>query len=355
MTQPANSPADSLGLEARIEAIWPVAAWRDLNAVVAVSGGADSVALLRALQKIKGQHGGNGDLFVAHVNHHLRGKESDLDQSWLEQQCQTLNMQLMVADADAAAVAATDGDGQEAAARKVRYRLLAEIAESVGARFVAVGHHRDDQVETVLFRLFRGAGLHGLVAMRPFRSLTPSVSLVRPLLSCTSQELRDYLDDLGQAFRIDASNADATFKRNRLRQEVLPLLREHFNPEVDAAICRARDQLAAAAEVIDRCVQDLLERCRVELGADGSATMLIEPLLDQSEFLAIEVVRHAWREASLPEQGMTERHWKAVFDLIAGRSPARLQLPGGVQAWVEAGRLHVHGVRCTDEIQVRRA
>ena len=125
------------------------------------------------------------------------------------------------------------------------------MAEAVGARFVATAHTRDDQVETALFQLLRGAGLRGLAGMPFSRPLSPSVALVRPLLDCERSVLRRYLASIGQTYRDDATNADPHFARNRVRNELLPYLREQFNPEVDQAIARTADIAGEAERLIE--------------------------------------------------------------------------------------------------------
>ncbi|HEY3393570.1 MAG TPA: tRNA lysidine(34) synthetase TilS, partial [Lacipirellulaceae bacterium] len=160
-----NSPAE-IALEQHIAAAWPVAAWRDSHVVLGVSSGPDSVAMLRAMMSIKAQGGGRGRLFVAHFNHAARGADADADQAWLDALCRRLDVPLETARADTS-IASLTGDGWEASARAARYKFLTHTAEKFGARFVAVAHTANDQVETVLHRILRGTGLAGLAGMRP--------------------------------------------------------------------------------------------------------------------------------------------------------------------------------------------
>ena len=191
---------EKLDLPRRLVADWPLAAWDGVHVLAAVSGGADSMALLRALVAAKASaasvarsSGAAGRVFAGHVNHQLRGRGSDDDEAWLREECHRLGVPLVVRRSNTAALAARDGDGIEAAARDERYRLLVEMADEVGARFVATAHTRDDQAETVLFRLVRGSGLRGLAGMPRSRALSPSVTLVRPLLACGREDSRTYL------------------------------------------------------------------------------------------------------------------------------------------------------------------
>ncbi|MBA3480806.1 MAG: tRNA lysidine(34) synthetase TilS [Pirellulales bacterium] len=316
-----------------LAAAWPPERWRDVHVVVAVSGGADSMALLRGLLDLKRRAGGAGRIHAAHVNHQLRGEASMADEAWLCRQCAELDVPLEVERFDTAALAAEEGDGIEAAARDARYRILTALAESLGARFVATGHTREDQVETVLFRLLRGAGLRGLAGMRRTRALSPSVALVRPMLACGRAEVMAYLEGIGQAFREDASNRESRFARNRVRLELLPLLREGFNPDVDGAILRAGELAGEAQALIEDLAEELFARCRGSHVEGGGVTFETAPLAGQREIMVCEVLRHAWRAAGFAEQSMTQQWWRdlAQFSQSPGAGGA-LNLPGNVRA-----------------------
>src|SRR5262249_17579379 len=155
------------------------------------------------------------------------------------------------------------GDGVEAAARDERYRLLADMAEEAGARFVATAHTRDDQAETVLFRLLRGSGMRGLAGMRRTRGLSPRRALGGPRLAGSRSDLRAWLESVNQSWREDPTNAELAFARNRIRGELLPYLREHFNGDVDAALVRAAQQAAEAQEFVESLGTEMAARCGV--------------------------------------------------------------------------------------------
>lgn len=323
--------SESLTLPERLVAAWPAAQWRDVHVMAAVSGGADSVALLRALSEAKRAAGGAGRVMAAHVNHLLR-EESNDDEAWLCQQCLQWDVPLAVKRVDVNQLAAQRGDGVEAAAREARYRTLAQMAEEAGARFVVTAHTRDDQAETVLFRLVRGTGLRGLAGMRRARALSPSVTLMRPLLGCTRAELRAYLDALGQSWREDPTNLDSRFARNRLRETVLPLLREGFNPEADAAVVRAAELVGEAQDVIDSFAATLAETCGASADA-GGVTLHTAPLAGQPALLVVETLRQSWRAAGWPEQAMTHGWWSRLASLAQAEDDDRvLNLPGNVLA-----------------------
>lgn len=201
----------------------------------AVSGGADSVALLLLLQQLSLQL--PFTLKAAHLDHGLRPESGD-DARFVEELCRSLQVPLRVESADVRELASERGEGLEAAGRFARRRFLERLASEDDCNRIALGHHANDQAETVLFRLLRGSGLTGLAAMRPRSGL-----YIRPLLSFEKGDLQNWLRATGVSWREDASNLDPAFSRNLIRTEVLPELRR-LNPQVDGALCRFSSQVA---------------------------------------------------------------------------------------------------------------
>jgi len=322
---------------------WQPAEWREVNVAVALSGGADSMALLRALSQLKQQAGGSGKLVALHVNHQLRGRDSDQDAAWCQQQCDTLAVPLKVLRCDTAQCAAETGEGIEAAARAGRYQLLTTTAEQLGARFLTTAHTRNDQVETILFRIFRGTGLRGLSGIPRTRFLTPSLTLIRPLLDCSREMLTEYLTAIGQSYRTDRSNDDHRFTRNRLRHELLPLLREQYNPELDSSLLRLASQAAEAQQTLELQAQGLLEAAQSTENAPPkiqTLTLHIRSFADHHKIVVCEALRIAWREAGLAEQAMTYESWNRLASLVEHpREGAILNLPGNVRASIAGEQL----------------
>ncbi len=219
--------------------------------VVAVSGGVVSVALLRALVELV-EEDFAATLIVAHLNHGLRGPAADADQKFVEDLAQHLGLECETSRADVTAEAAARGIGIEEAARDTRRRFLTEVARRHGARKVALAHQADDRVETVLFRILRGTGVEGLAALAPRAPLAPEewIEIIRPLVRVTRSDCLAYLAAIGQAYREDETNQSDAHARNRLRNELLPLLAASFNERVDEAILRLSDQATEAAEVL---------------------------------------------------------------------------------------------------------
>lgn len=331
---------------------WPVDRWRDVNVLVAVSGGPDSVALLRGLDELKRDAGGAGRLLAAHVNHQLRGADSQRQQAWVETLATNLDLQLFVQQRAAASRAAADGDGIEAAARAERYEALVELAQQTGARYAALGHTRDDQAETVLMRLLRGAGLRGLGGMRRTRALADGVSLIRPLLTVSRAAVTAFLADLGQASFHDASNDDPRFTRNRVRHEVLPVLRTACEGELDALLAELATDAQAAQDIVEAAARAALQPCllpRPDAGVGIDATPLLavdaEQLGAHPDYLQLEALRLAWRDADLPEQAMSRRHWEQLGALAGDAAATPVNLPSNLRARRDRQTLIVERLR----------
>ena len=208
-----------------------LAACEGQSVVVAVSGGGDSVALLRALYDTRlDLH-----LSVAHLDHHARGDASRADAAFAAELAGSLGLPFDLGD-----WTPTRANHFESDARKARYAWLAEVAARREAPFVATGHTRDDQAETVLFRILRGPARAGLRASPLGDGWAEGVTLIRPLLDASRAELRRYLAEIGQPFREDASNADPSRTRNRIRSDLLPKLAAEVQPARGRSVGAAR-------------------------------------------------------------------------------------------------------------------
>jgi tRNA(Ile)-lysidine synthase len=293
--------------------------------VVAVSGGPDSVALARAL--LAARPGGT-PLVLAHLNHQLRGGDSDADEAFVRDFAAGMGLTLVCHRLDVAALAA--GENLEAAARRERYRWLAGVARSHGLNFVATGHNANDQAETVLHRLLRGAGLDGLRGIAARRPLENGVEVVRPLLGVTRDEVVAYLAELGQPSRHDASNDDRRFTRNRLRHELLPLLARDYNPRVVEVLTRLARQADEAAREEEVQAIELLRRA--ELPRAGATVVLDAAALRTASRREVRAaLRRVWRREGWPMDRMTFADYDRVAALAEVERGAH-DLPGGVQA-----------------------
>ena len=205
-----------------------------------LSGGADSVALVMVLREA------GFEVVGLHCNFQLRGAESERDERFVRQFCADYGVTLLTTRFDTLAEAEAHGESIEMAARRLRYAWFAEVADAAEVRsVVCVAHHADDNVETMLLNLVRGAGLHGLTGMQVENDL----GILRPLLTSTRQEIEAYLSERGKTFVVDSTNADVQYRRNKIRHEVLPLLRT-LNPSIDRTLTETMHRLREAEQAL---------------------------------------------------------------------------------------------------------
>ena len=205
--------------------------------LVALSGGADSVALVHALHRLGGRAPACGGyrLTAGHLNHQLRGDESNRDEQFVRELCQRLQIELIVERTDRLRGSAN----LEERARDLRYEFLHRVADRIGARQIALAHHADDQAETVLMRLLRGSGIAGLSAMSP----SGPGRLVRPMLSLNRLHILAYLDAIGASYVTDSSNLSSAFLRNQVRHQLLPMLERDYAPRLSRRLAGLSDEM----------------------------------------------------------------------------------------------------------------
>lgn len=320
-------------LEQTLSEMWPPTDWRDVTVLVAVSGGPDSVALLRGLQRVS--HQKEGRLIAVHFNHGLRGLESDGDQQFVEQLCQRLQVACDVGHAPSERLAPEQGVEEEA--RRHRYRFLSEASRRWGARYIAMAHNADDQAETILHHIVRGTGLAGLVGIPPTRPLSEMTTLVRPLLFVGHSAIKDYLRGLGQPYRQDSSNKHLGFTRNRIRHQLLPLLRDQFNPRIAPSLVRLGNLAREAQGIIEAAIEPIWQQAVLRRTADR-VELARDVLLHPSPFLLRELLVQVWKAQQWPRQEMDERQWSRLSAFIRDESPGapgRFSLPGPVEVSIE--------------------
>lgn len=300
--------------------------------VVAVSGGPDSVALLRLLLALPVPR----DLVVAHLNHQLRGAHSDADEMFVRRLHAALapaasaRFELRYEKINIADRARAESDNLEQVARTARYDWLGRVARESGVPLVATGHTADDQAETVLHRLMRGAGLRGLRGIAPRRPLAPGAELMRPLLGTTRTELRAYLAEVGQEYCLDRSNFDLRLTRNRIRHELLPFLAAHFNPAIAAVLCRLAEQADDVYREVEAGGHRLLGEA--EHARAGPVVVLDRAVLAAApRNLVRELFRLLWDREEWPMNAMDFAAWDRLAEVAFGRLPS-VDLPGGIRA-----------------------
>ena len=294
--------------------------------VVAVSGGPDSVALLDILDYIKEELG--LELFVAHLDHRLRGEEARRDAEFVESIASARGLPFVLGTEDVGELARREGLSLEEAARKARYRFLERVCRNLRAERIALGHTSDDQAETVLMRLVRGGGRRGLAGMAPKRG-----KFVRPLLPVSREEVLEHLRERGLDFVEDSTNRDTYFLRNKVRHILLPLLRESFNPRISEVLCREAEVLRDEDDYLESRAEDALREALREVG-EGKVVLDIGGLLNYHIAIRRRVVVSACRRLGCPSDfEVVERV------LRLAEEGGLIELPGGVRAQASEGLL----------------
>lgn len=347
-------------LEQKLAREWPPATWRDVTVMLAVSGGGDSVALLRSALAIRG--GGRGQLVVAHFNHHLRGPESDEDAAFVSDLCRQLDLPCELGHSECIDRASDDGpsdsrsahptDVSEEDAREARYGFLRQTAKRIGARIVATAHTADDQAETVMHRILRGTGIAGLAGIRRTRELIPGVSIIRPLLAFHRSEAVQYLQAIGQPFREDSTNRDIRFTRNRIRLELLPQIVEQYNTNAVEALTRLASIAEDAQTVIDGLVANLTGQC-IENVSKYEVKINCRQLGSTSPYMVREILISIWRDRGWPQQAMSYDKWDELARLTKGGQAVddrrKKIFPGGICAERTGDLLLLLAERAEDE------
>jgi tRNA(Ile)-lysidine synthase len=284
----------------------------------------------------------SGDLTVAHFQHRLRGAEGDADAGFVEELAASLGLSFVTTGADVRTIAANEGENLESTARRLRYTWLAQAARQAGASWVATGHTADDQAETVLHRLIRGAGIQGLRGIAGARALAEGVMLIRPLLRVSRAEVLAYLESLGQSYRIDSSNSDLRFTRNRIRHELLPLLR-NYNPAIESVLAHLAEQATELHAEQEQMARELLRT--VELPRASDLCIFDARRLAEAPRLRVrDLFRLVWEREGWPRGEMSFEHWERIVEVARGTFTAA-DMPGGVRirnraAVIQVGLAH---------------
>ncbi len=310
---------------------------REGSLVVGVSGGPDSVALLDYLVCYRARHGvPEGGLIVGHVNHGLRAEESEGDAAFVEELAVRLGIRFMTARIDPESRRRERGESLEEAARKLRYLALRRMATMARCARVAVAHTSDDQAETILLRLIRGAGLTGLSGMRPLRKIH-KLEVVRPLLASTREQVLDYVKRRDLPYRVDSSNRTTDPRRNFVRLELLPRIRT-MNPSIRETLLRESALFGEADAYLAGEAERALPRVvlarkpgKIELDA---AALLLYP-----EVLRKYIFRYVLQELNEDTLNLSTAHISALHSLLTSHSGRSADIPMGIRARRERGAL----------------
>ncbi len=300
--------------------------------LVAVSGGPDSVALLHILNSLKKEL--KISLCAAHLDHMLRGEESRDDARFVKELCERWEIPCTTTEIDVNEYRKRHGLSTELAAREVRYRFLTETAEQYQANRIALGHHADDQAETVLLNVLRGAGPRGVAGMPPVRDEI----YIRPLLAIRRRQIERYCADHKLLYRVDSSNQKTIYQRNKIRMHLIPLLEKEYNPEIVLGLGRLANLLREEDSYLDEQTENAL--AELTISADEQ-----QITIDQSIFVNLpivlkrRVIRKVWSKLLSRSKDLAFEHVSAIIYKTNQISPAVIELPGGINCQIAYSKI----------------
>ena len=227
--------------------------------VLGVSGGPDSMCMLDMMRELKEEKNINFEIYVAHVNHMIREEAID-DEKYVQNYCLKHNIEFFVKRADVQKIANDKKMGTEEAGRKVRYDFFEEVLQKTGSNKIAIAHNKNDKIETIIMHLLRGSGLSGLKGIEPIRDN----KYIRPLIECERQEIEQYCEDRKLQPRIDKTNFENEYTRNKIRNIVIPYIKKEFNPNIIQTLSRLSEVATDESNYIDLQTQKIYNKLLIE-------------------------------------------------------------------------------------------
>lgn len=227
--------------------------------VLGVSGGPDSISMLNILNEIKNEENIKFEIYVAHINHMIR-KEAIIDEKYVEKYCKKNDIKCYIKRINVLQMANEKRIGTEEAGRKARYEFFEEVMQKTDSNKIAVAHNKNDKIETIIMNLLRGSGLSGLKGIEPIRDN----KFIRPLIECERQEIEQYCEENKLEPRIDKTNFENEYTRNKIRNIVIPYIKQEFNPNIIKTLCRLSDVATAESDYVDKQTQKTYNQILIE-------------------------------------------------------------------------------------------
>jgi tRNA(Ile)-lysidine synthase len=312
--------------------------------LAAVSGGPDSVALLVLLKEINELQQLGWQIHVGHFNHGLRGKAAAKDEEFVRKLAESLKLPFVRGSADVKALRKAEGLSLEEAARKARYAWLREAAIGVNAKKIALGHNLDDQAETILHRIIRGTGLRGLKGMAPIRRLSKKHDLcaVRPLIEVERFEIEAFLKDRAMKYRTDATNADVSITRNRLRHKLIPDIEREFNPRVKSALVKLGQTAGSFYLLVREIADEVFENTKM-LGGEDEVCLNVEEFAKLPPAIQTLIIDKSVRAVLGALPHLNFEHYLEIISLCGEQGYAKaIRLPKGLEARRESYVLKIY-------------
>ncbi|MDP4146470.1 MAG: tRNA lysidine(34) synthetase TilS [Bacillota bacterium] len=306
--------------------------------VVGVSGGPDSICLLHVLNVLKIQF--NISIVVAHINHCLRGEEADKDEAYVKTFCEDLGVEFYSARIDVNKLAVEKGISCETAGRQVRYEFFEKVKASTSAQKIAIAHNANDQTETVLMRIIRGTGIEGMVGIRPVRDSI----FIRPLIDITRDEIEEYCKKHSLSPRIDQTNLQNIYTRNKIRLELIPYIRDNFNKDIVMTINRMADTAKVDNDYFDKVsTEKFYQFCH----RNKEKIIIYKEAFKEHEAILSRILRKALEELTGDLFNFDKKHIYDVISLQRNESGKSINLPKGIVAYNNYGEIQL-GKACKE-------
>lgn len=308
--------------------------------IVGVSGGPDSISLLHVLHSISGKFLIN--IHAAHLNHMLRGREADLDTEYVKSFCEKMGIPCSVKYVDVNRLSQQTGLSLEEAGRKARYDFFSDLAGEIGATKIALAHNMNDQAETILMRIMRGTGIDGLCGIKPVRD----GMYIRPLIEIPRSEIEKYCKENNLTPRIDRTNLEPVYTRNKIRLELIPYIKENFNSRIEYSLSLMSRLLSEDNDFLNEYVNNIYET----IAEKDKGKVLIDVNLLKPYTVSIKkrIIRKAISEAKGNLIGIENKHVELSLSIAEeGSTGAAVELPGEIKAQKSYNFLEI--MHCSSE------
>lgn len=277
--------------------------------VLGVSGGPDSISMLNILRELKEGGTLQFSMVVAHINHMIR-EEAVEDEKYVEDYCKKNGIECYVKRINVIEYAQNNKIGIEEAGRKARYDFFDEIAQKTNANKIAIAHNKNDKIETIIMHILRGSGLSGLKGIEPIRNNR----YIRPLIDCERQEIEDYCEKEKLNPRIDKTNFENDYTRNKIRNIVIPYIKEEFNPNIIETINRLSEVITAEENYMDKIVKEIYGKILIET-KETEISLSLKEFNKQEEVIKNRLILYTTRQLMGSSQGIEKIHLKDIIKL----------------------------------------
>ena len=287
--------------------------------VLGVSGGPDSISMLHILNKIKEEF--NLEIYVAHINHMIR-EEAVEDEKYVQEYCEKNNIKYFVKRVDVQQIAKTEKIGTEEAGRNIRYNFFEEVLQKVGANKIAIAHNKNDKIETIIMNLLRGSGLSGMKGIEPIRDN----KIIRPLIECERQEIEQYCEDQKLNPRIDKTNFENDYTRNKIRNIVIPYIQNEFNPNIIETMERFAQVATDESNYVEKQAQKIYQNLLLE-ETNEQIILKLKEFNEQDKVIKKRIILLATKQLMGSTQRIEKIHIEDIIKLCANNIGNKFLLP----------------------------